>query len=153
MRKAKGRPNYLWCLLFSRKISIHQPQTHCEVDEPWNALQTQERIQFKNQLFSRIPISVHCHQIPLVTRYNNVLQVHTIYNQSSNYSHKHFMGKLLTAGGVCRGVITDTSPCGKFIKSFNLDLPKVEDINMFYWLSNLPKMPNVKEKKNYFRIL
>lgn len=99
-RRAKGRRNYLWCLLFSRRISIHQPPTHCEVDDPWNALKTQERIQFKTQPSSRIPVSVHCHQIPFVTHYNNVLQVHTIYNQSSDYSHKHYTGKILMAGCV-----------------------------------------------------
>lgn len=60
-KQAKERLNCLWCLLFSRKISIHQPQTHCEGDEPWNALQTQERIQFKTQVSCRIPIAVLCH--------------------------------------------------------------------------------------------
>lgn len=97
-------------------------EMHCKLRKEYS---------LKNQLFSRIPISVHCHQIPLVTQYNNVLEVHTIYNQSSNYSHKHFTGKILTAEHVGR-VIMDTSTCGIFIKLFNLNLPKVEDINMFY---------------------
>ena len=88
------------CLLFSKKTSIRQPPTHCEVDESWNALQTQGRIQFKTQPSSRIPISMHCHQILLVIQYMNVLQVHTIYNQSSNYSRKYYTGKILMAGYV-----------------------------------------------------
>jgi len=43
---------------------------------------------------------MHCHQILLVIQYINVLRVHTIYNQSSNYSHKYYTEKILMAGYV-----------------------------------------------------
>lgn len=43
-----------------------------------------------------------------------------------------------------KGVIMCTSTWDILSKLFNLHLPKVEDINMFYWQLNLPKMLNIE---------